>query len=138
MPELGTLPFICCCCCCLGTQSCPTLAASWTGACQAPLFMGFSMQECWIGLPFPPPGDLLLEPGIKPASPALTGELLITEPPGKPLTVHYFFSKKEIFEDKRFFPLSCCILNITFKTLITSMNNFLDNYQNLYYFYCYF
>ena len=31
----------------------------WTVACQAPLFMGFSMQEYWSGLPFPPPGDIL-------------------------------------------------------------------------------
>ena len=25
---------------------------------QAPLAMGFSRQEYWSGLPFPPPGDL--------------------------------------------------------------------------------
>ena len=134
--SFAALPFIYCCCCCLGTQSCPSLEASWTVACQAPLFMAFSRQECWIGLSFPPPGDLLLDPGIKPASPALTGGFFIAEPPGKPLTMHNFFLKKEIFEDKRFFPLSCCILNISFKTLITFMNTFLDNDQNLYYFYC--
>ena len=29
----------------------------WTVACQAPLSMGFSRQECWNGLPFPSPGD---------------------------------------------------------------------------------
>ena len=27
----------------------------WTAACQAPLFMGFSRQEHWSGLPFPSP-----------------------------------------------------------------------------------
>ena len=27
-----------------------------TVACQAPLSMGFSRQEYWSGLPFPPPG----------------------------------------------------------------------------------
>ena len=27
----------------------------WTVACQAPLFMGFSRQEYWSGLPFPSP-----------------------------------------------------------------------------------
>ena len=32
--------------------------------------MGFSRQECWSGLPYPPPGDLS-DPGIEPASPAL-------------------------------------------------------------------
>ena len=37
----------------------------WTVACQAPLSMGFSRQEYWSGLPFPPPEELL-DPGIKP------------------------------------------------------------------------
>ena len=32
---------------------CLTLATPWTGACQAPLSMGFSRQEYWSGLPFP-------------------------------------------------------------------------------------
>ena len=44
--------------------------------------MGFSRQEYWSGLPFPSPGDLP-KPGIKPASPALTGRFLTTEPSGK-------------------------------------------------------
>ena len=34
----------------------------------APLFMGFSQQEYWSGLPCPPPGDLP-DPGIEPKSP---------------------------------------------------------------------
>ena len=42
----------------------------WTVACQASLFMRFSGQEYWSGLPFPPPGDLP-DPGIKPVFPAL-------------------------------------------------------------------
>ena len=33
-------------------------ASLWTVARQAPLFMGFSRQEYWSGLPFPLPGDL--------------------------------------------------------------------------------
>ena len=37
----------------------------WTVAYQASLFMGFSSQEYWRGLPFPSPGDLP-DPGIKP------------------------------------------------------------------------
>ena len=37
-----------------------------TVACQAPLFMGFSSQEYWSGLPCPPPGDLLTQ-GSKPS-----------------------------------------------------------------------
>ena len=39
----------------------------WTVACQAPLFMGFSRQEYWSGLLYPPPGDLP-NPGIELAS----------------------------------------------------------------------
>ena len=58
-----------------GTRSlsCVRLCVTpWTVARQAPLSMGFSRQECWSGLPFPPPGDLP-DPGIKPAYPALAG-----------------------------------------------------------------
>ena len=33
-------------------------AVLWTVACQAPLSVGFSSQEHWSGLPWPPPGDL--------------------------------------------------------------------------------
>ena len=47
----------------------------WTLAHQAPLSMGFSRQESWSGLPFPPPGDLP-DPGIKPRSPALQADAL--------------------------------------------------------------
>ena len=39
--------------------------------------MGFSRQENWSGLPFPPPG-VLPNPGIKPASPAL--QVVVAEP----------------------------------------------------------
>ena len=41
--------------------------------------MGFSRHKYWLGLPFPPPGDLP-NPGIKPASlltPALAGGFFI-------------------------------------------------------------
>ena len=51
-------------------QLCATL---WTVAHQAPLSMGFSRQEYWIGLPFPSSGDLP-NPGIEPRSPALQGD----------------------------------------------------------------
>ena len=61
-------------------QSCLTLCDSWTVAHQAPLSMGFSMQEYWSGLPFPPPRDLP-NPGIEPmslTSPALAGRFFTT------------------------------------------------------------
>ena len=42
--------------------SCIQLFATlWTVALQAPLTMGFSRQEDWSGLPWPPPGGLLTE-----------------------------------------------------------------------------
>ena len=55
----------------------------WTVASQAPLSTGFSMQESWSGLPFPPPGDLP-DPGIESESPAVQVDSLPTDPPGKP------------------------------------------------------
>ena len=45
--------------------------------------MEFSRQEYWNGLLCPPPGDLP-NPGIKPRSPALQEDSLLSEPPGKP------------------------------------------------------
>ena len=42
-------------------------ATPWTIAHQALLFMGFSRQEYWSELPYPPPGDLP-DPGIELAS----------------------------------------------------------------------
>ena len=47
--------------------------------------MGFSRQEYWSGLPFPPSGDLP-NPGIEfasPVSPALQADSLLAEPLGK-------------------------------------------------------
>ena len=64
-------------------KSCLTLATSWTETRQVPLSIGFSRQEYWSGLPFPFPGDLP-DPGIKPGSPALQADSLLTELPGKP------------------------------------------------------
>ena len=69
-------------CCCLVATLCPTLATPWTVASQAPLSMRFPRQEYWSGLSFPSPGDLP-NPGMEPESPALSGGLFTTEPPGK-------------------------------------------------------
>ena len=49
---------------------------------QAPLFMEFSRQEYWSGLPCLPPGDLP-NPGIKSRSSSLQVDSLLSEPPGK-------------------------------------------------------
>ena len=53
----------------------------WSIAHQALLFMGFSRQEYWSGLPCPPPGDLP-DPEIELGSPALQVDSLLFEPPG--------------------------------------------------------
>ena len=62
---------------------CSTLVTPWTVAHQVPLFMGFFRQSCWIGLPFPPPGDLP-DPEIEPSFPVWQEDSLPLVPPGKP------------------------------------------------------
>ena len=57
-------------------QLCLTFTILWTVAHQPPLFMEFSRQEYWNGLPFSSPGDLP-DCRIKPVSPVTTA------PPGK-------------------------------------------------------
>ena len=62
------------------------LATLWTVVHQTPLSMGFSWQEYWSGLPFPPSGDLP-DPGIEPTfpvSPALQADSFTNEPLEKP------------------------------------------------------
>ena len=57
-------------------QSCPILCNPMDCiAYQVPPSMGFSREECWSGLPFPPPGDLS-DPGIEPGSPTLQADAL--------------------------------------------------------------
>ena len=48
--------------------------------------MGFSRQEYWRGLPFPPPGDLP-NPGAEPRAPALQADSLPAEAPGMEFTL---------------------------------------------------
>ena len=61
-------------------------AASWTGAHQAPLSMGFPRQEYWSGFSFPFTEDLS-HPGIELPSPALLVDSLPSEPSGKACSV---------------------------------------------------
>ena len=67
----------------------------YTAAHQASLSVVFSRQERGSGLPFPPPGDLL-NPGIKPGSPAWAGRFFTTEPTGKPKQVGTLASNPSI------------------------------------------
>ena len=74
--------------CVLSHFSCIQLFATpWTVAPQAPLSMGFSRQEYWSGLPWPPPEDLP-DPGIELVSltsPALAGRFFTTAATAKSL-----------------------------------------------------
>ena len=85
LTDLSTISLandIGCVCVLSHVQLCVT---PWTVAHQTPLSTGFSRQEYWNGLPFPPSGHLPV-PGIEPmspVSPALTGGLFTTEPLGK-------------------------------------------------------
>ena len=66
---------MCVCVCVQSLSHVRFFATLWTVAHQAPLFMGFSRQDYWCGVPFPSPGDLP-DPGIKPESlrsPVLAG-----------------------------------------------------------------
>ena len=69
-----------CVCVCVHVCVCVCCATPWIVVYWALLSMGFSRQEYWSGLPYPPPKDLP-DPGIKPvsfASPALAGGFFTT------------------------------------------------------------
>ena len=55
-------------------------------------FIEFSRQECWSGLPCPPPGELPT-PGIESRSPTLQADSLLSKPQGSPdhLSDTHFF-----------------------------------------------
>ena len=63
------------CMCAKLLQLCQLFVTLWAIAHQTPLFLGFSRQEYWSGLPCPPSGHLP-DPGIKSTSlmsPSLAG-----------------------------------------------------------------
>ena len=71
----------------------PLFAVPWTIFHQAPLSMGFSRQEYWSGLPFPPPGDPP-DPGIEPISlmsPVLAGRSFYHYT----VSIHLFLKKEK-------------------------------------------
>ena len=88
---------ICVCKHVLVAQSCPTLCDPWTAAHQAPLSMRFSRQGYWSGLPLPSPGDLP-NPRIKPRSPALQADSLLTKLQGKSVCKHGLIKKADSLE----------------------------------------
>ena len=72
----------------------------WTVAPQAPLSMGFSRQEYWSGLPFPPPGDLP-DPGTELTSPALKADSLLLSHLCAPISSYILF----LYPPPKFFTL---------------------------------
>ena len=82
----------------------------WTEAPQAPLFMGFSRQEYWSGLPFPPPGDLP-NSGIEPRTSCIScigGWILYqyTTWKAQPTAEHLINYSSGLFLRALFFPSS--------------------------------
>ena len=98
----------------------------WTVAHQAPQSLGFSWQEYWNGLPFPPPGDPP-NPGTEPASPALSGGFFTTsairEAPvvfGKYLITAAQMSKT-VLED--WYHISNAAVTVTITVLVTGRHS---------------
>ena len=76
-----------------------SFAIPLTIAHQAPLSMGFSRQEYWSGLPFPPAGDLP-DPGMVPHLLCLLhwqASSLPLVPPGKPIHDIHWINKMRLF-----------------------------------------
>ena len=67
----------------LATQSCPTMCDPMDCSPPGSSAHGILQARYWSWLPFLPPGDLL-NPEIKPGSPALQADCLPSEPSGKP------------------------------------------------------
>ena len=96
----------------------PVFAILWTVAHQAPLSMGFSRQEYWSGLPWPPPGDLP-NLGMGPVSPELQADCF-------PLSPH--------FAPNNSTALTLCIFLINiFKKFPCIWNVFLINFSSFNY-----
>ena len=89
------------------------------------MFMGFSRQEYWSGLPFPYPGDLP-NPGIEARSPELQADSLLSEPSGKPRVYFFNFLKwrigyKILNMTKLTNPTFCCFFYAAFQPLSTDL-----------------
>ena len=107
---------------------CSVVYDTWTAARQAPLSMGFSRQEYWNGLPFPPSGNLS-DPGIKPMSPeslALANRFFTTEPPGKSNSLLTGLSNSKFFLLLNLFRI---VLPMNFSKTLLIFEPFLSSLQ---------
>ena len=111
---------------------------SWTVVHQshqltvAPPPMEFSRQEYWSGLPFPSPGDLP-NTGIKPRSPALWEDALLSEPPGN-LSIYADYIMQNARPDEsqaRIKTARINIYNLRYEDYITLMAGSEEELKNL-------
>ena len=72
-----------------------------TVARQAPLYMRFSRQEYWSGLPFPSGGDQP-NPGTEPIVSCIASGFFTTEPPEKHLYLYTEEVKRVILKSSQF------------------------------------
>ena len=111
--------WVCVCemsCLCVCSRYLQLFGTLWTVTHQAPLSIGFSRQEYWSGLLFPPPGDLP-NSEIKlesPMSPALQADSLTAEPSGKPVKCHGKHQLFYIFTYFYFFVCTVLVYGATF------------------------
>ena len=97
---------------CMHPKVLQVFATPWTVAHQTPLSVGFSRQECWSGLPCPPPGDLP-DPGIKavsPSTPALQVDSLPLSHEGSP-AMEYSVSSVQFSSVTQSCPTLCDPMN---------------------------
>ena len=78
-------------CCCLVVSHVRLFVTPWTGAHQTPLSMGFSRQEPWSQLPFPPPGSIFLTQGLSPCLLHWQAGSLPLNHQGSPMNTIYSF-----------------------------------------------
>ena len=71
----------------------------WTVAHQISLSMGFSRQEHWSGVPFPPPGELP-DPGVEPSSLNVFQRWQEGSSPPAPSVSHLGFISQEHFPNE--------------------------------------
>ena len=116
-------------------QLCTTLRPRqvWTVARQAPLFMEFSRQEYWSGVPFPSPGDLP-DSGTEPMclmSLALAGRFLTTVLPGKPRSCCYLCLNQLFFHLVSTSKLSVCYMELSNSALLKFSSQQVENKKTL-------
>ena len=114
---------------CLVAQSCPTLC--YLMDCSPLCLWGFSSQEYWSWLPFPPPGDLS-DPRLVPRSPTLQVDSLPSEPPGRPKRVagslqKALWEKASFDEENHWFGSECVTFWDTFETVRFPKGNWHPN-----------